>query len=232
MRRVGAPAYESFIAGNEARLLAQLGRYDEAESLGREALEQERSMRAVPGIVNVGAGLLMCLTRRGRYREAQALGDELLPLARQVGGGGFLGRVLVGVAELEETQGNLAAARQTLAEAVDTVFGLQSVYARFYLPPLAARLLPAERVERLLEELRPLARHGEQEASLRMAEAELRGDRDAFREAAELYRGLELPFEEAQCRLEAGDHDRAREIIEKLGLHEGPLGARLRELSG
>jgi hypothetical protein len=41
---------------------------------------------------------------------------------------------------------------------------------------------------------------------------------------------MERPYEEAACRLEAGELDRARELIDRYGLGEGPLGARLRKL--
>ena len=58
----------------------------------------------------------------------------------------------------------------------------------------------------------------------------LEGDPASFARAAELYGSLELPYEEARCRMEAGDGDRARELVTRFGLEHGPLGARLREL--
>jgi tetratricopeptide (TPR) repeat protein len=232
MRSLGSPAYEWFITSNQARQLAQLGRYDEAESLAREALEHSRAMRTPPGIVNAGHGLLIALTRRGRYEEAEAIRDEVVPPARRVGGGDFLGRTLVYVAELEEAQGNAAAARQTVEEAVDLVLALQAVVQRASVLPLAARLLPREAAGDLVTKVAPLARHEAHQTFLRTAEAYLTGDVDAFRRAAELCQQFELPYEEARCRLEAGDLDRARELIERYGLQDGPLGARLQELSG
>ena len=68
------------------------------------------------------------------------------------------------------------------------------------------------------------------QAILDEVEGVLHGDRDRFAQAAEIYRSFELPYQEARCRLEAGDLDRARELIRRFGLENGPLGARLRGL--
>ncbi len=232
MRRLGAPAYEWFVAGNEARILMHTGRYEEAEALAREALGHERAMRTPPGIVNAAVALLFALTRRGRYVDAQQVRDETAPLAHAAGGGDFLGRFLAAEVELEETRGNRAAARQVVEEAVALIFANPSVMHHVYVVAAAARLLPREQAEGLLVRVRQRARHPAQEAPLRMAEGYLAGNPESFREAAGLYRKLELPYEEAWCRLEAGERDRATEIIERFDLQEGPLGARLRQLRG
>jgi hypothetical protein len=62
------------------------------------------------------------------------------------------------------------------------------------------------------------------------AEGVLHGDRERFAKAAEIYRSFELPYQEARCRLEAGDLDRAGQLIRRFGLENGPLGSRLREI--
>jgi hypothetical protein len=97
--------------------------------------------------------------------------------------------------------------------------------------PTAARLLPGERIAGLLERVRSQVRHPALEAPLRAAEATLTGDPAIFLRAADLYADLRLPYEEAQCRLGAGDLDRARELIGRYGLADGPMGARLREIT-
>ncbi|MGH2818927.1 MAG: adenylate/guanylate cyclase domain-containing protein [Actinomycetota bacterium] len=45
--------------------------------------------------------------------------------------------------------------------------------------------------------------------------------------AAELYASLELPYEEARCRIGAGQLEGAQEIVDRYGLANGPLGALL-----
>lgn len=41
-----------------------------------------------------------------------------------------------------------------------------------------------------------------------------------------------MPYQEARCHLEAGDLERARELITHFRLEKGALGIRLNELSG
>lgn len=62
------------------------------------------------------------------------------------------------------------------------------------------------------------------------AEGVLHGDGELFAHAAEIYRSFELRSQEARCRFEAGDLDRASELIGRFGLENGPLGAGLRNL--
>jgi adenylate cyclase len=230
MRQRGSPAFEWFIAGNEARALAGLGRYDEAEALATETLGHERAMRTPPGIVNAAMSLMMALLRRGRLGEAAEIRDEALPLARRVGGADFLGRTLAVEAELEEARGNLAAARQVAEEGLEIAFAVPSVSHWLTALPVAVRLLPRDRVESLLPRVRQHVRHPAHQVALAAAEAALAGDRRAFSGPAAMYRDMERPYEEAACRLEAGELDRARELIDRYGLGEGPLGARLRKL--
>jgi adenylate cyclase len=230
MRKLGAPSFEYFIAANEAGSLMWMGRYEDAEALSREALEQCRVIGSVPGIVNAGMTLIDTMTRRGRYEEAARLMDEVLPLARGLGGAEFLSQALVVQAQLEHGRGNLASARQAIAEAAQEVMATPSVSHVFFVLETAAHLLPNERTTELLDRAKSAAIDPSFQAVVAEAEAILAADRDLFATAADLYSSLEVPYQEARCRLEAGDSDRAREIIERLGLGEGPLGARLREL--
>lgn len=231
MRKLGAPGFEWFIAANEASMLAELGQYEDAEDLSREMLTSQRSVLGAAGIVSAGKGLALVLVRRGRYEEARELMDELLPLARRIGGGEYLAPALVEEAELEEARGNVAAARQAVAEAVQIVLDTPSVEHWFHTLVSAVRLLPEEQSVDLFQRVRELARHPSQEAILTEAKALLRDDPEMSQTAADLYASLELPYQEARCQLEAGDLDRAAKIIKRLGLEEGPLGARMRVLA-
>jgi hypothetical protein len=53
------------------------------------------------------------------------------------------------------------------------------------------------------------------------------GDPEHLREAADLYESIGLTYEAARCLIDAGELDRARELVERFGLGEGPLGAAL-----
>jgi hypothetical protein len=66
-----------------------------------------------------------------------------------------------------------------------------------------------------------------QEAPLIEARAILDGDAAGHVRAAEIFASLQLPYQEARCRIQAGQLDRAHEIIERYGLKDGPLGALL-----
>ena len=232
MRRLGAPSFEWFIAGNQAVMLCDLGRYSEAEELAREILGPQRAVCGTDGTVNAALPLSQVLVRTGRYEEALQLLDEILPLARQVGGTELLEPILIAQAELEEGRGNLAAARQSLSEASRLVLATPAVAHWFRTVVPAARLMTRREAEDVLERVRRYATHPGFRARVVEAEATLARDPDRFRKAAEQYGELELPYPEARCRLECGDLERAREIVDKLGLQDGPLGARLRELSG
>jgi tetratricopeptide (TPR) repeat protein len=229
-RRQGSPAFEIFHAGNEAQSLAELGRYEDTESIAREALATARAMKTVPAICNCGAPVVIALVARGKYEEARELMDELLPLARGLGGNEFLALGLLLETNLERARGNLNAARQAIAEAADMVLETPAVWHVAIILEAAARLLPKERVEKLLDRVRPAATDPSFQALVAEAEGLLSGDRERFERAAEIYASLEMPYAEARCRLEAGELDRAREIIERYGLGDGPLGGRLREL--
>ncbi len=230
MRRLGSPGFDWFIGGNEAAMLADLGEYEAAESLAREALTQARAMRTVPGMVNTGISLSTVLVRRGAYEETRQVLDEVLPLARRVGGAEFLSPVLLMEVDLEQARGNRAAAANTLEEAVELCSSTPAFIYLFRVLVPAARLLPRARAVELIDRVRDRVQHDAQRAPITEAEAILAGDPGQFRRAAELYAKLELPYQEARCRVEAGDLDRARELIERYRLGDGPVGVRLREL--
>jgi adenylate cyclase len=228
-RRLGAPGYEWFHAANEASSLAELGRYEDAEALARESLEHNRTVKAAPGIANAGATLVQTLLPRGRYEEAREIVDEIVPIARGLGGNEFLALCLRLEADLELARGNINAARLAIQEALDVVLATPAVWHVLELLLPTAQLLP-ERAEALLERVRPAVRDPAFQATVEEAEGVLYGDRDRFAGAAEIYRSFDVPYREARCRLEAGDLERARELIRRFGLENGPLGARLREI--
>jgi hypothetical protein len=80
---------------------------------------------------------------------------------------------------------------------------------------------------RLLEAVRDLPASSLSEGFRAEAEAVLAQDANEFHTAAELYRSLEVPYEEARCLIGADELERAREILEACGLSRGPLGAAL-----
>jgi adenylate cyclase len=229
-RRLGAPGFEIFHAGNEASSLAELGRYEDSEAIAREGLSKAREMKTPPAICNNAAPLVMALLARGRYGEARELMDEIMPLARGLGGNEFLSLGLLLEANLEWARGNLNAGRQAISEAADMVLETPTVWHVAVILSTAAHLLPKERVEALLERVRPAEQDPAFEVLVAEAEGVLSGDAERFKRAAEIYASLEMPYAEARCRLEAGELDRAREIMDRFGLHEGPLGTRLRQL--
>lgn len=230
-RKLGSPNFEWFIAANEATMLVELARYDEAEALLKEALVSH-AVLGVPGQVNAKMVYGDVLTRQGRYAQARLLVDEAIPLARRIGGGEFLTPALVVEASLDEAQGNIASARQILGEAINIVLATPSLI--HLAPPLApgARLLPADRVKPVVERARPASGSPMVAAAVAEAEAWLSRTPAAFTEAARQYADMKMPYQEARCRLEAGNLGRARELIAQFRLEKGPLGARLNELSG
>ena len=216
-RKLGALAMEWFIAGNESIALVQLGRYEEADALTREMLAEQRTVLGAPGILNAGSVRVVLLEQRGEHQEARRLADELLPLARGIGGSEFLGQFLVIEANLELARGNAAAARQALKEAVEIVADEDTSHLVPMLPT-AARLLPSDEAAQLLERVRSLPSLPLNDAFRAEAEAVLTGDEERFRQAAVLYREVEMPFGEARCLAAAGDEGAAAEIYERLGI--------------
>ena len=76
-----------------------------------------------------------------------------------------------------------------------------------------------------------LPHHPSFEARLTEADALLGEDQALFARAADLYRSFGAAIDEARCRLEARDLERAGELIRQCGIEGGPLGSRLDELS-
>ena len=216
-RKFGAPAMEWYIAGNEAAALVFLGRYEEADALTREMLEEQRAVLGAPGLVNAGMTRVELLVRRGLHAEARALADEMLGLARGLGGSEFLGQALVSEAELELARGNGAAARQALREAVE-IAAKEDVGHLLPMLPAAARLLPKEDVEQLAVRVERLPSIAINDARRTEADAVLKGDRDRFLEAATLYREVGMPYEEGRCLAVAGDENAAATLFERLGV--------------
>jgi hypothetical protein len=58
------------------------------------------------------------------------------------------------------------------------------------------------------------------------AEGMIERDKAKLSQAADLYAGMEMPYQEARAALEAGQLRRAESLIKKFGLENGPLGAR------
>ncbi|MBA2443850.1 MAG: AAA family ATPase [Nocardioidaceae bacterium] len=232
LRKMGAQSFAWFVAANEARMSVEFGDYQHAELICREMLSLERSLVGVPGVVNAGSVLSEILIRTGRYPEARTVLDEILPLARRLGGDDFLAPVLVAEADLQEALRNFAAARQAMLEAVEiTQETGGAAETAFAVLTAGARILDKQQVAGLWERLSAAESPAANNCRRLETEAWLASDANLFRNAAELYGALELPYEEARCSLEAGDIDRARALMDELGVGNGPLGARLSELS-
>jgi adenylate cyclase len=227
MRKLGSPTFETFIAGNQADMLTELGEYEEAERICRDLLGPLRSVLGVPGTSLAGWTLAKLLTYTGRYDEARAIMDEVIPLARRLTGAEFLGPVLISESELEEARGNLAAARQAIREAVEVELEEPNISHWIQAIVPACRLLPEGEAQSLIDAPPSLPKDPAHEAPLIEARAILDGDPGGHARAAEIFASLELPYDEARCRIQAGQLDRAHEIIERYGLKEGPLGALL-----
>ncbi len=231
MRRAGSPNYEWFVAANGAHALVELGRLAEAEALARLMLEEHEAVLGAVGKSNAAGALVRALVRRGAYSEARTVADEMLPLTRGIGGADFLANALMFEAELESGRENAAAARQALREAADVVREEDARYHTVLLLPLAARLLPDEEVKSLLELAANVPSFPPADALRAEAEAVLADDTERLREAAGLYRALEMPYDEARCLIGAGELERASELVESFGFGDGPLGDALRAVA-
>ncbi len=227
--RLGAPVFEWFIAGNEAGSLVALGWYDQAEAL-LDLIAEQHAVVGATGVVNAGMMRLILLTRRGDLDAAQSLAEEIVPIARGIGGSEFFGQVLTAAGELEHARGHRAAARQLVRESVALALETPATEHWLRVLPPAARLLPPEESRIVLERVATVTSFPIADARREEATGVLTGDRTSSRRAAEMYAQLEMPYEEAQCRIECGELDRAREIVIRLGVERGPLGRAL-ELS-
>jgi precorrin-6B methylase 1 len=84
--------------------------------------------------------------------------------------------------------------------------------------PTAARIFSREETERLVDRVRSVPSTPLRDARRAEAAAVLNTDAARFREAAALYRDVEMPYEEARCLAAAGDADAAAAIFERLGV--------------
>jgi tetratricopeptide (TPR) repeat protein len=232
MRRLGAPQWEWYIASNEVWVLAWLGRLDEGEALAREILDTQPGVVGVPGCINTGTALAWMLLCRGDCDGARRFVDDAGGPARDLGDPEQLSVLLAVVAELEEACGNLEAARRAAATAVEVALATASLSFGAYVVVPAVRLLGAAGAGPILDRLRSLDDQPSFRAKLTEADALLSGDAALFARAADIYSSLGAALDEARCRLEAGDLERADELIVRCGVERGPLGARLAELAG
>ncbi|CAN5326878.1 adenylate/guanylate cyclase domain-containing protein [soil metagenome] len=228
-KKLGAPSFEWNIAGKEAEMLLELGRYEDAVDLCREILGPQRALMVAPALVWAGSYLCLALLRRGAFDEGRANLDEILPVARRIGGTMFLPTALLAEAELEEARSNRAAARHAVAEVLSIVVDTSAFTQQFRAVVPAARLLPRREVRPLLRRLRDRATHDAFRARLAEAQGIVEGDERRTREAATLYESLRLPYQEARCLIELGDLKAAAGILRRFGLEDGPLGQRVRE---
>jgi hypothetical protein len=84
-------------------------------------------------------------------------------------------------------------------------------------------LLPVDEVERALARAHEMPTFALGQAYIAEAEAILTSDPDRARAAAERYSEIQMPYEEARCRISAGDLASARELAERHGFQNGPL---------
>jgi tetratricopeptide (TPR) repeat protein len=231
MRKLGSAAFEWSIAAKEAELLFDLGRYGEAEELSREVLGPYRAVIVAPSLVWAGSTLALILARRGRPEQARQQIDPILPIARRVGGSMFLPAALIAEAELEEGRGNVAAAAVSMREVLEILMDTSAVAHQYRAIVPAARLVPEE-AGPLLNRVQGLESHQSFQARVAEARGCLSGDRKLLATAADLYGALALPYQEARCRMDLEQWDRAAELIERLGIWEGPMGVRLRTVAG
>jgi hypothetical protein len=90
-------------------------------------------------------------------------------------------------------------------------------YHMLALLPNAGRLLPGDEASALLARVREFPSFGRADAVRVEGEGILQGDAERLREAADLYASLQMPYDEARCRIEAGDLARGRELAERFG---------------
>ena len=214
--KLGASSFEWVIAGQEAIMLAELGRLGEAEALAREILGPQRSLVVGFSLVLAGIALGMVLSRRGEHDQARAALDDVLPTAAHIGGPIFLLPVRLVEADMETARGNPTAARHAMADALRVVGESKAM------EPTIRAVVPAVRLgmpgwEELLDGVRAFRGEPFLEAMVTEADAIARHDPQRFHDAAELYRSAQLPYQEARCRREAGEADEAKLIEERFG---------------
>jgi class 3 adenylate cyclase/tetratricopeptide (TPR) repeat protein len=231
LRRFGTPSYEWLLAGKQAEMLVELGRFEDAIELAGEVLSTRREDVVSPAIVWAGSAKVLALLRLGRTEEAQHELDDVLDPARCLGGTAFLVPVLSAAAELHESAGDLAAARQAADEVATLLINCSATCAQVRALPLVARLLGAETTARLLEQIGPERDQPSFKPRLLEAQGVVENDPSALLMAAKQYGALLLPYDEARCRLYGKDADGSAAVLRDLGLKDGPLFRQLEGLS-
>ncbi len=231
LRRFGTPSYEWALAGKQAEMLVELGRFDEAIELAGEVLSAHTRDVISPAIVWAGSAIVRGLLRVGRLAEAERELVEVLEPARRLGGTAFLVRVLTAAAELQESRGNLVAARQAALEVVNLLDDCSATCAQVRALPQVARLLGAKPAARLLTQISSEPGRPSFEPRLLEARGVIKRDSSTLLKAAEQYGVLRLPYDEARCRLYGGDAEGCAAVLHHLGLKHGILVEKLKSLS-
>jgi DNA-binding CsgD family transcriptional regulator len=116
VRRVGLErTYGGMLAGSAAKALITLGRWDEADTVTREALDRGPTGRAAIWLL-VNRGRL--LGARGHFDEAGELLGRARSIEEALGGTEYRTAVLAAIVELATWQGRLGEARLAVAEGV------------------------------------------------------------------------------------------------------------------
>jgi hypothetical protein len=153
--------------------------------------------------------------------------EEFVPIAVGSNATMFACPLLVTASELEEAEGDLSAAQRFALDALE-LGGRSTAVAHWFSPLVrAARVGLTDELVELLTRARTRATFPLLRARLAEVEAVLAGDRALFTAAADRYHDLELPYDEARCRLDAGDLTAARELVRRFGFEPSPLGTHL-----
>jgi adenylate cyclase len=230
LEELGMPGIGSTLVSSTSTALMELGRYEEAERLALELLGPRRGTTIELATLHAGAALSQAWLRTGRYDDAERMLQEILPRARRMAAPGFSGAVLVCWAELLEATGRTADAAEPLSELLALAPPGGPIQYRSWALVPASRIAPSL-AGGLIEELRERVDEPAKQVVLTEARGNLSGDRSAIHDAAEAYAVMGMPYQEARCRLEAGEIGRVRELADGFGLAAGPLGAKLDAVS-
>ena len=184
-----------------------------------------------PATLHAGAALAQAYIRTGRYLEAERMLDEMIPRGRRIAAVGFSGAMLVSWAELLGATGRASRAVDPLSELLQLAPVGGPIQFRFW------ALVPASRFSTslagpLIDELGGHIDEPAKAAVLKEAQGFVARDLASIHDAAEMYAAMGMPYQEARCRIDAGELERARELVDRFGLGAGPVGARLRSVSG
>jgi len=234
--RVGPPRVSVEVIRLLAEASFRLGEWDvaarraeDAVGLARELGVQQVTVRALATGMNV-------LAARGRFRAADALLDEARELLGVQRSYHTLGSVSIGAARLAIARGDHQSAVDALATVASVVNEVPHVDQQVLLPwrlPYGLGLAAVGRTDEALEQARRLAKYaanqrigsiGAGAARLRGVVAAARGEIEAaiaeFRDAAEVFAAVPMPFEAALVDLDLGAAlrraGRRREASERL----------------